>query len=353
MEMKKRWDTLDILKCLCAFGVISIHRAFLGQAGEYVKLFGRIAVPVFFMITGFFYRDTLEKGKEKAQIWKIFKLMVMANLFYCAWGIFLNLVRGRASVLQTLMKFFTWENVRNFFLTNESPFKGHLWYLGAALYVLVLAAYCAKKGRMKWLAALTPLLLAGDLVFGKYSVLLWNRKIPYIYVRNYLFTGIPYFCIGYVMGCHREKLAAFFGGWKMLLTAAGAGLFFRTTLLEKEFLLELGKNARREHYISTTFLAVCVFLFFLGWAGHYKGGWLTGAGAKIGRKYSALLYIVHPAVATSFTLALKGRTGPVVRAYESAAPVWVFLVTLVLVVAWSLAAGGIKALFSGKKASAA
>ena len=40
------------------------------------------------------------------------------------------------------------------------------------------------------------LVLISDLVLGKYSLLLFHREIPYRYLRNYIFVGIPYFSIG-------------------------------------------------------------------------------------------------------------------------------------------------------------
>ena len=48
----------------------------------------------------------------------------------------------------------------------------------------------------KCLVFAAPFLLMGDLILGKYSVLLLGREFPYILVRNFLFVGIPYFCIG-------------------------------------------------------------------------------------------------------------------------------------------------------------
>lgn len=104
----------------------------------------------------------------------------------------LNKPHWRAILLDT----FTIENVLKFIAFNESPLKGHLWYLGAILYVLIIMHIFDKLKIEKCLVFAAPFLLMGDLILGKYSVLLLGREFPYILVRNFLFVGIPYFCIG-------------------------------------------------------------------------------------------------------------------------------------------------------------
>ena len=52
---KRRWTCIDILKCLAAIAVIEIHKPLEIQGGDEFLILCRFAVPVFFMITGFFY----------------------------------------------------------------------------------------------------------------------------------------------------------------------------------------------------------------------------------------------------------------------------------------------------------
>lgn len=59
-EKAERFVGMDILKFLCAFLIVCIHRPFVGTAGAYFTALTRIAVPIFFMITGYYYED-LEK----------------------------------------------------------------------------------------------------------------------------------------------------------------------------------------------------------------------------------------------------------------------------------------------------
>ena len=90
------------------------------------------------MITGYFYFDVEEKNGETRQIKKIFKLVLEANVLYLLWDSFYAVLSRNMSFL---LDTFTIENVLKFIAFNESPLKGHLWYLGAILYAVVCAVY--------------------------------------------------------------------------------------------------------------------------------------------------------------------------------------------------------------------
>lgn len=51
---EKRNNSIDNLKAICTFLIICIHVPFPGEIGAYFITLTRIAVPIFFMITGFF-----------------------------------------------------------------------------------------------------------------------------------------------------------------------------------------------------------------------------------------------------------------------------------------------------------
>ena len=55
---------------------------FPGKVGAYFTALTRVAVPIFFMITGYFYSDTIKRHRECVQIKKIALLVVEANLFF-------------------------------------------------------------------------------------------------------------------------------------------------------------------------------------------------------------------------------------------------------------------------------
>ena len=57
-------------------------------------------------------------------------------------------------------------------------------------------------------------------------------------------------------------------------------------------------NATREHFISTTFFSVAIFLLALQFYSTEKTPGIINLLATIGQRYSAWIYIIHPIVIT-------------------------------------------------------
>lgn len=89
-------------------------------------------------------------------------------------------------------------------------------------------------------------------------------------------------------------------------------MFLITTLLERYFLIINDINAVRDHYISTTFLAISVFLFCI------KNSTVRNEiVAYIGRKYSTCIYILHPIFVSIFNLMIsKLKTDSILKYLE-------------------------------------
>lgn len=195
---EKRNNSIDNLKAICTFLIICIHVPFPGEIGAYFITLTRIAVPIFFMITGFFYLDIIFYHKEVKQIKKILKLLIEANVIFLIWNILCKVFCGK-NIIHYLQSTITLKNIIKFVVFNESPLGVHLWYLGAVFYVLLIVFFLDKLKLRKILYILVPFLLIIDLVFGKYSLIIFHHEFPYILVRNFLCVGIPYFCIGNII----------------------------------------------------------------------------------------------------------------------------------------------------------
>lgn len=265
------------------------------------------------------------KGEFK-QIKKIFKLTINANLLFLVWDFVYSLYNKNYYFIDR----FTLQNILNFIIFNDSPLGDHLWYLGAILYVLIIVLFLDKIGHNKILFYLTPILLLGDLALGKYSLLLWGREFPYILVRNFLFVGIPYFSIGIMIDKSSSKIIN-----KRILVCLIIFFSF-TTILERYTLLRLSLNATRDHYISTTFLAVSVFLLTVQFRENKNNtktkliNYFKNIFSIIGCKYSSCLYIIHPIFITC-TGALITKI-KLYSIYQWFAPVWIYTITVLCLI---------------------
>lgn len=129
MKAYFREENIDILKAICAFLIVCIHIPFPGTAGAYFTALTRISVPIFFMITGYFYKNTLTRKREGKKIKKIAIMILLSNWLYLVWDMLLALLKGEG-LFGYLAGAFTAKNMLKFLLLNESPFSGHLWYMG-------------------------------------------------------------------------------------------------------------------------------------------------------------------------------------------------------------------------------
>ncbi len=291
--MKQRNLKVDQLKLLCAFFVIYVHCSPTGIVGENVSAVVRSAVPIFFIITGYFYKFSNQKGKKWSQIKHIFVLCFIANLGYLVWNIILQILHGN-SIKHYLLGILEPKVLIKFLIFNESPVGVHLWYLSALLYGLVILYLFRSKLCEKIFYISIPVLLMVDLIFGKYSLVIFERQFPVFFVRNFFFVALPYLGIGIFLREKKFFLDKYITS-KICLLGVIVGLLF--VVFEKNILDVYKCNALREHYLGNTFLAVFVFLFFIQ-STEQNISVLGKRCSKIGREYTAGIYILHPIIIT-------------------------------------------------------
>ena len=328
---KQRWTCLDILKCLAALAVVEIHKPLDVQKGTEILILCRFAVPVFFMITGFFYPEIRARKREWRQLGKIFVIAICANLFYLLWDTFLAWEEGK-KISEILLNRLEDKTPEDYILWNFSPLVPHLWYLQALLYVLVLAALVEYLGLRKLAYLAIPVLLVGNLIRGNYSLLFWKKDYCHIYyARNFLYCGLPFFWLGCWFGERKEQLAAYLNKKRMALLLIGVPVFWKMALMERKWLEKRSALGSEEEYAGTILMAICIFLFFIGWQKVYVENDFTRALAKIGKEYSMYIYIFHYAVLQALSQCLNDKKSPVAKGYQQYGMIFIFVVTVILV----------------------
>ena len=196
----KRLYNIDSLKFLCAVLVVFLHVRAHYQ--EYILPLTRCAVPCFFIISGYLvFSDEILKmeGHLKRSIKKILWILLWSTVLFAA-------IRLLFAFKHSDFSFLSWRALGKFVFLNENPFSFHLWYISAYLYTLVIVLFMVLRGRLKWIYYAVPFLLLLDLCLGKYSLVLWHREFPFIWVRNFLCVGIPYFTIGMLIKRFRSRI---------------------------------------------------------------------------------------------------------------------------------------------------
>lgn len=285
----KRVVSIDILRIIACVFIVSIHVATLNPqstTSEWVIPVARCAVPLFFMVSGYFFSG-FSQEKRKSQIKKMIWLIVLSNLLYFAYGF------GMAFLYHDMTAYlantFTLKNCADFILFNVSPFCGHLWFLTALLYSMLFAPFLFKRHKNVFLIGIVAVLLIANQVLGNYSSVIWNQEIPNYFTRNFLFMGIPYFLIGHLMAKNNMQNCQL----SRIGLAVGILGFSLTTLAEKFLFARMGITLQGENYVSTIFVSIGLFLFALQFSADSTARWWSRV-ADIGRRYSLFIYIVHP-----------------------------------------------------------
>ena len=330
-QIDTRYIYLDVLKLICAFLVVSIHIPFLNEFGNYFKVFARIAVPIFFMITGFFYSDTVKGDKEFKQVSKLVYLIISSNILYLIWQIFVCVYNNK-SVSDYLSSLKTDTVLVEFLLFNQSKTGYHLWYLGAILYVLLIAIFFRKSGKMKWLVIISPVLLILGIGVGRYSNIFFETSNKMVLSRNFVFVGIPYFIAGYVIRKNADFIKA---KLKSSFFFVSTIIFVALNFLEDDILRSNKLAAKGDYYILTFFVAVSVFLMFLLFDYNNKAepSKLVNMVSYIGRNCTTTIYIINIIILEALNIINKNLG--IEKNFRHYGAVLVFLLAVLIALAFN------------------
>ncbi len=321
----------DCLRCLCAFLIVYTHGSFPGPAGAVLISITQVAVPLFFMMSGYFYNPNAGKARHITQMKNMLFYFLIANAIYLAWELFVCLMTGRTAS-EFIALFFQPQQLLYLLLLNESALIGHIWYLGALLYLLIIAYWAAQLGLRKWLLYLSPLLLITKLLLGQYAFLFgYDLAIPLH--RNFLLLGLPCFYLGWYLREKNAQKKGVFLQKKLRLYAVLSILFAILCLCESWYFI-ICHDIWTDFYLSTFCLAVTMFLFTMEYSkrSNAQPSKFAKTCAQVGARYGLTIYIIHPllAVCADLVMAPIGAALPSLAAfYEAALPLIIFAGALV------------------------
>ena len=275
---------LDYLKLALALMVVCLHSRFLANLSplaSYLTNNGlfRIAVPVFFIINGFFYNQALESGKSKEWIVKVAYIYIIWMALYSPFWIHdLNLVSNLNSSREVRI-----------FKTLILGYH-HLWYISAVICSAVLLKFLAST-RDTYLSIFAVLMFSIGVVIqyaGNYHVFT-NSFLDKITStnwvhRNFLFMGFPFFCIGYLISKARVIEAIAF---EKILLATFVGI---CAVLTESYINYIYLSKPEEFDSLVSLIIICPTIFLL-----FSKSTLSGNG-KLAALYSSGIYLIHPAI---------------------------------------------------------
>ena len=283
MSKTLRNNTLDVAKLLASFLVVFIHVPFYGIFGEIVKCISRVAVPLFFMTSGYFSFQNDTKTIVR-KIKKLVSILIFTSILYNVLNVAVAFLSdGLGGIKDYLLGFAdigAWLKLIFFNL----PFSAtRLWFLFALIYVYILQLLFNKlKFSYKLIFIISICGLVIHFLLGDVLVSL-GINVPDYLGRNFLFFGYPFFGLGLIFRKEQEKIEQ--ANDKTLIICAVLGVLLS--------LAPLLYNTVSQISFGTLLLIFAVFAFSLKKCDTTYPDWiLTLCKCSLG------IYIFHKPVTT-------------------------------------------------------
>lgn len=282
---KKEIPGLYGLKAFCALFVVILHVPFVAK--DTLTPFIRIAVPCFFMISGYFlYCEDTKNVFEKGVRWAKtnFFLACWLNLFYF---ILKSTILHGTNIYLFLLSFARGDTI-------ILP----LWYLTALWQGLIIIIIILKA--FPFALKYAPFLIFINLLAGRYSFMFDLRgcPLPSYVTLNCVAVALPCLSIGYLLRSHHNYLV------HMLTASSLLALLFLFSIcmyVEEYILVDILNSQTSGYSLFTLPVAIMFFILFL----RLKNlpTWLVA----IGKKHSANVYFFHIFIAEVVTILLGPR----------------------------------------------
>lgn len=292
---RKEIPSLYVLKAFCAFGVVLIHTNFLGK--DFFIPICRMAVPLFFMISGYFMvSDTGDISVN--HLWrtvkKIFRINIVATAVYLLYFVSLStlqyIVTGNTNYMDVFFPDHFWSK-----LILSNPYAEVLWYLVAYMEALLVIIFSIKFNFFSYLQKFFPLFFVFGLLIGTYNF--WLPIDDICYHRNFMTMALPFIMLGSWIKQHLYELLDVFKQ-KMYLIVL---VFLIIAYSEYYMLLFYDREGRGDYWFSIILLSFCFFVLFLRFPNFGKGTiWVS-----IGKYLSLFIYLYHVLVHEIFCLIMS------------------------------------------------
>ena len=285
MVKKTAYTGIDIFRMIAAMLVITIHTSPLASVDDtadfiLTRLLARVAVPFFFMASGFFLFSRRDGGVSAGRLLTFLKktalLYAAAVLLYLP----LNFYNG------TIQNWISLPNLLND-LFIEGTFY-HLWYVPASMLGAVISwmliRYLKEKGALVIAGLLYIIALFGDSYYG------FSETVPIFkefyqtvftiadYTRNGLFFAPVFMILGSYIANQSKRYTKKTCVFSLCVSAA---------LMLAEGLVLRSLNVQRHDSMYVMLLPCMFFLFqsLLHW---------EGQSTQKHRRYSVTVYLIHP-----------------------------------------------------------
>lgn len=278
--MKKEIYSLNLLKSICAILVVLIHTHLAGKI-VFVPFY-RCAVPIFYMISGYFLMSEnglWHREKIKGYIQKMVSIWIIIDAIYILFSS--TLFKEYSPFHGTDLNIYNFLKVISSEILFGGQFCGPLWYITAYIWTLAIISLWKKRISTTLYLSTIIALLCINLIFGAYNFLLPFHPWQPFSNTNVFTTALPFVMVGGFVKLNFNKLQKF-ATKKIYLLVIGL------SYVEIAILWLLGSKDG-DVFIMTPILSMIIFIGFILHPTWGKNAYLT----LIGREFSLNIYLLH------------------------------------------------------------
>ena len=303
---------LDGVKVVAFVLVVFLHTVTIDDpASEVVECLARIAVPVFFAVSGYFACKAPLPVIAR-RMGRIALLTAVAVAFFAIVSYAGLWSTNSEPFLESMRDWKTW--LFNFFVYNNIEYAYHLWFLIALVYTYLfyyLVRFC--RGGTKFFVGVAVVALAVRFVMTVTLEIIPGHNWE---LRNWLFMGVPGFATGLLVKELEDKLDKLSSGAYFCIVLVGIALS----------LIELKLFGAQELYLGSLVTAGALLQWSISVFNHQQAAMAergeTGGMSTIAKVFEACFggnilfyaYVVHRFILTWLKIwmnpMLEGMTNP-------------------------------------------
>ena len=277
-ENKKNNIMLNLLKGFACVGVVFIHMPFPGNFGKIISTLSGFAVPLFFMIAGYY---SFGNGPEviKRRLSKIIKIFIYGYACFFAYGIGYAIINHELTTW--LATNFTWKTPIQYVFFCTINFAVPLWYLIAMIETYLLWLLIIKKKKETFALKLIPILFLLQIILWTFCE---TRGLAWTWNINFVTRALPWYLTGYFFHTDKRKKYESVNTLKLIFVAIVGCLI---TIIPTTFDLTL-------NFSCVGYIPLTLSLFII--ALKHPDTSLCKCLEYIGSKLSLNIYILHPII---------------------------------------------------------
>ncbi|MBR4026765.1 MAG: acyltransferase family protein [Lachnospiraceae bacterium] len=211
IEIKKKYNSIDVVKFIMAIAVIAIHTCPLVNCNNKntLTIYNNIvnmAVPFFFLASGYLLSIKLSFPYNlndmliiKNFLYKIIKMYLCWMIIYTPLAIY-HFISDNSSIIKAVLMY-----IRGLLFIGEQYNSWQLWYLLSTIYTIILIIILIKNKYLRWQGIEISIIISVIMISlnwlveyeGTVPFIVLFRQLTYYFINNgRIFTGAIYIPIG-------------------------------------------------------------------------------------------------------------------------------------------------------------